>query len=99
MNDEVSVKENDSSIQIILNGSALMTFDKSKFSDRDSAISVSTDMIALFNVAAAAGEALGIYKFVDELPNVNFTKEELRSRAKHQLESKFGDSISINTNV
>ncbi|EPW5429246.1 hypothetical protein ACWM3R_001381 [Vibrio cholerae] len=99
MNDEVSVKENESSIQIILNGSALMTFDKSKFSDRDSALSVATDMIALFNVAAATGEALGIYKFVDELPNVSFTKEELRSRAKHQLESKFGDSISINTNV
>lgn len=99
MSGEVSVKENESSIQIIVNGSALMTFDKSKFSDRDSAISVATDMIALFNVAAAAGEALGIYKFVDELPNVSFTKEELKTRAKYQLESKFGDSIRINTNV
>lgn len=91
----ISIKEGETEIKIIMNGSEFMTFDKSKFPDRESAITFAGEILALFNVATATGEVVGLVSFINSLTSGNYKKEELKNIAKHNLKSKFGDAIEL----
>ncbi|WP_158147804.1 hypothetical protein [Vibrio fluvialis] len=95
MDDQISIQETESEIKIIMNGSEFMTFNKSKFPDRQSAIDFASDILALFNVATATGEAVGLVNFINSLASGDYSKDELKNRARHTIASKYGDAIEL----
>ncbi|WP_145976573.1 hypothetical protein [Vibrio nigripulchritudo] len=95
MKRQIKIQETTTTIEIIVNEQAFMTFDKSKFESRERAINFAEDILGLFNVGVAIGETTGLLTFVNGLSEGSHSKTDLESRARTTLETKYGDAINF----